>query len=141
MAKMGRPTKYSKKLDDEIYKRISQGNSLRKVLRAEDMPSIQTFYTWLIKYPDFLEHYRVASEISHEIRLEEIDDLGYEAMADKDKAPGLKILADQRRWAASKLYPKKYGDRQALDIGGQTDNPIVINRISAGTQIIDDDEK
>jgi len=36
-----------------------------------------------------------------------------------------KVRIDTRKWIAAHMAPKKYGDRVALDHGGQPENPIV----------------
>jgi len=34
-----------------------------------------------------------------------------------------RLRVDTRKWVASRLLPKKYGDRASLNVGGQADNP------------------
>jgi len=53
----GRPTEYTKELANTICNRIADGNSLRSVCLAEDMPSID--YLFLIGWStnkEFVDH-------------------------------------------------------------------------------------
>lgn len=55
---MGRPTKYCDELIDEICARLSDGESLNRILKnRSEMPAFITIYQWLRKYPDFAKKY------------------------------------------------------------------------------------
>ena len=147
--KIGRPTKYTKVLSEQVCAMLAQGQSMRTVCKNSKMPSMQTIFTWLRKYPDFLEQYeRAKLESADALTDEMIDIADEEAMSDLviDGVPVLdpntgnpyKILTsagvqharlrvDTRKWIASKLKPKKYGDKvtnehQALNAKGDKQN-------------------
>ena len=96
------------------------------------MPNIDTIYVWIGKHPLFAEQYTRARE-------EQADTLADEIQALADEAPPMvlgkygevidtgwlqwqKQRIDARKWCASKLKPKKYGDRVSL--AGDADNPL-----------------
>jgi hypothetical protein len=43
---MGRPSKYSDKVLQEICDRLSQGEPLAQICRDDHMPGVQTVYDW-----------------------------------------------------------------------------------------------
>ena len=138
--KGGRPTDYSIALTDSICTRLSIGESLRKICSEEGMPSQAVIYTWLNKYPEFLERYARA-------RQEQADTHADEIVAIADENPVLNPIHDSegnvvdlkidsgyvayqkqrieaRKWTAAKLRPKKYGDR--VTHAGDDESPLVV---------------
>ena len=138
----GRPSKYTQELADQLCERLSQGKSLRTVCKAEDMPSAVTIFSWLRKDPEFLKQYErskaeaadsLADEIL-DIADNSVNDYMAQLVADGDEEAiaavklhpeniqRSRLRVDARKWIASKLKPKKYGDK--MNIGGDPDNPI-----------------
>ena len=130
--KLGRPTKYTEELCSTICTRITNGESLRNICREAGMPTLDTIYRWIGRYPSFSEQYTRARE-------EQADTLADEIQALSDEAPPMvlgkygevidtgwlqwqKQRIDARKWVASKLKPKKYGDRVSL--AGDAENPL-----------------
>lgn len=112
---VGRPTDYTPDLSDLICSRLAEGNSLRKVCKADDMPSTTSVYSWFRLYPEFLEQYTRAKEESGDADQDRIDEIA-EGVLDGDIEPNVaKVAADLIKWSASKKKPKKYGDRQQID--------------------------
>lgn len=136
---MGRPTAYNTEIASKILVRISNGESLRMIVRDVGMPAQSTVYEWLLRFPDFAEHYARARE-------EQADTLADEIQAIADEPPE-RILTengdridtgylqwqknriDARKWVASKLKPKKYGDRVAME-GVEGGAPITTQDVS-----------
>lgn len=131
---MGRPSIYTKELADKICAELAQGISLRTVCLAEDMPVAATVFNWLRTNKEFLEQYAGAKEESADAMNEVLMDLGDEAVrlaqavdpkASSAVVQGVKLKADNMKWAMSKMKPKKYGDK--LDVtsdGKQLPSPI-----------------
>jgi hypothetical protein len=149
----GRPSDYSQDLADKICARLATGESLRTVCKDEDMPCIQTIFNWFRLHKEFLDQYTRAKEESADAMVEEILDIADDGTNDwmeswdKDgdrtgwKLNGehvqrSRLRVDTRKWIASKLKPKKYGD--SIDLtskgdklpGGVTDEQLarVINK-------------
>jgi len=87
------------------------------------MPAISTVYLWLGKHQPFVEQYTRAKSDAADAMSEDILDIS----DDKDIDPNHKrIMVDTRKWLASKLKPKRYGDKLAL--GGDADaGPVVVS--------------
>lgn len=111
MATVGRPTKYTQKLADEICEGVTLGKSIRTVTSPEHMPSIATFYTWLRTHDEFLKQYARACEERTEAMSEDILDIADDA-EDVQKA---RLQVETRKWLMAKMKPKKYGDKMAVD--------------------------
>lgn len=124
--KTGRPTKYTQELGDEICERLSMGVSLRSVCNADDMPHVRTVFRWLRKDEEFCHQYTRAKQESADSLVDEMLDIsddarndwmerrgenseGYELNGEHVQRTRLRI--ETRKWLASKLKPKKYGDR------------------------------
>lgn len=124
----GRPTIYSKKLEDIICERIALGSSLRSICKEEDMPAMSSVFKWLREVQGFSEHYENACGERTEAQREEILDIsdgGIEIIkksAEKKSsaiAQIIRLQVDSRKWLMSKMKPKKYGDKLDLTSGGE----------------------
>src|SRR4051794_36249518 len=68
----GRPSKYTEERAEQICSRIVEGESLRSICSAADMPDKATVFRWLARHPDFCDQYRAAKWCLMEIMVEEI---------------------------------------------------------------------
>lgn len=122
MTKMGRPEKYSDELADRVLREFSRGKSMRTIEKMQGMPSISTMFEWMRKYPDFSQRYARAKEEAADLFVEELLELT--DMADVDNAIDIqkrKLQVDTRKWIASKLKPKRYGEKLDLAITQATE--------------------
>jgi len=141
----GRPTDYSVELAAIICERLASGDSLRTVCKADDMPAPRTVFMWLGKFPEFVQQYEKAKQEAADALVEEMLDIAdngtndWMEIHDKDgECVGYKVngehvqrsrlRVDARKWIASKLKPKKYGE--ALTLKGDPTSPpaLIINR-------------
>lgn len=100
---------------DAICERMAEGESLRSICRGEGMPSKGTVMRWLATDKDFEALYTQAQQLRGELYGDEV----VEIADDNSIAPDQKrIMVDARKWTAARMMPKKYGDRVALDHGG-----------------------
>ena len=53
----GRPTDYTEDLSDIFCGKIAQGESVRTICGADDMPCASTIFNWLRTIPEFLQQY------------------------------------------------------------------------------------
>lgn len=119
---MGRPSKFTPKLADEICERIANGESLRSICRSEEMPHAGTVCRWLADdNKAFREQYERARDAQADVLADEILDISDGDSDDADPQRD-RLRVDARKWVASKLKPKKYGDKQL--IGSDPDNPL-----------------
>ena len=104
----GRPTDYSEELASEICARIAEGRSLRSICSDDDMPCTRTFFRWIAKYPEFSQQYDKAIIERAEMLVEDM--LHIADTSEAGDAAKTRIQVDVRKWHASKMKPKKYGD-------------------------------
>lgn len=123
---VGRPTKYTQELADYICEQLSAGISMRTISEEEGMPDRRNIYRWLRLYPEFCLQYERAKHDSADALVEDMqaiaDDMSVEPAHKK-------IMVDTRKWAASKLKVKKYGDRIAQEHTGANGGPIQVQEI------------
>jgi hypothetical protein len=122
VVKIGRPSGYSVDVADTICQEIMTGKSLREICAQEGMPAASTVYAWLGQYPEFSAQYARAREVQADVLADEILEI-----ADSDPDPNrARVMIDARKWRASKLRPKKYGDRVELDHRGGGGLPMQV---------------
>ena len=120
---MGRPSLYSDKLAVEICTEISLGRSLRSICKDEGMPTVKTVINWKRHHPEFLQQYDSACIERSDMLVEDMLHIADES--DPNHAAKTRIQVDTRKWAASKMKPKKYGEIPEPDV--EDVDPIQIN--------------
>lgn len=143
-AKIGRPSSFSWGVANEILDRIAMGESLRRICMEDTMPDQVTVYRWLRTTQDehhdwadeFRKQYAQAREYQADTFADEMNDIADDGsndwmeQHDKDgnfigfKVNGehiqrSKLRIDTRKWQASKLKPKKYGEKIDVTSGGE----------------------
>ncbi len=136
----GRPSSYSKTLAAKICARLAEGESLRSICRSPDMPSRPTVMAWLDKHPEFFDRYARARDIGYELLADEILDIADDGRNDwverhDPENPGYKtnrehiarsrLRIDTRKWVLARMLPKKFGERQKSEPGGQVTFNVV----------------
>lgn len=116
----GRPSGYSEEIADHICEQIAQGNALHILCSCDGMPAERTVYQWLEKNPEFAQKYARARERQQDRSVDEIVEIADKCI-DPNKA---RVQIDARKWRASKLAPKKYGDK--LELSGNSENPLAV---------------
>lgn len=114
--KTGRPTDYTKDMADKICEKIANGRSLRSICAEDGMPPMKTIYRWLEANEEFRHQYARAREKQADYFAEEIIEIADSAEAESAAVSKAKLQIDARKWAASKIAPKKYGDKQEIDV-------------------------
>ena len=114
--KIGRPTDYTKDMADKICEKIANGRSLRSICAEDGMPPMKTIYRWLEANEEFRHQYARARDKQADYFAEEIIEIADSAEAESAAVSKAKLQIDARKWAASKIAPKKYGDKQEIDV-------------------------
>lgn len=117
----GRPSSYTPEIGARICEEIAQGAALYRLCQQPDMPSERAVYQWLEANPDFTQEYARARERQQDRCVDEIIEI-----ADIEEDPQrARVRIDARKWRASKLAPKKYGDKVDLSHGIQPGDPLL----------------
>jgi hypothetical protein len=109
----GRPSTYSKKLAQQIADRLADGTPLTVVCRAADMPDARTIRRWQHKHSELCPLILRAREWAADALADQIL-LIAENLTGNVARDRVRIAA--RMWLASKLGPKRYGDRITADV-------------------------
>jgi len=105
---------FSQKVFDTICERIAEGESLRAICKDEDMPSKTSVMKWLAEDTKLADQYARARQDQADHYVDEII-----AISDNSEDPQkARLQVDTRKWIASKLLPKVYGDRINHDVEG-----------------------
>jgi hypothetical protein len=113
MAKIGRPSLYTPELADEICTRLANGESLRAICLDDAIPSVGTVLRWVGEHDEFQKQYARAREIQAETHADDIVTIADGGGEDDSvRTARDRLRVDARKWVASKLLPKKYGDKQ-----------------------------
>lgn len=108
---MGRPSDYTEEIADRICDLIADGKGLREICRGEGMPGRRTVLDWLNddSKGDFRARYARAREAQGDFLDEEMQSVADTATPETAHVARLRV--DTMKWRASKLAPKKYGDK------------------------------
>jgi hypothetical protein len=100
----------------EVQKRIcellSLGMSLHKICAMDGMPDISNVIAWRWDDPEFHKQYVRAREDQADYYADEITEIA-DTETDPNKA---RVRIDARKWVASKLKSKSYGDKVTNEI-------------------------
>ena len=105
-----------------VCARIAGGESLRSACKDKDLPDRDTINRWLNADNDGAlcgQYARAREEQADHYADEIITIADNENLTPEDR----RIMVDARKWVASKLKPKRYGDKLAL--GGADDLPAI----------------
>lgn len=126
----GRPAILTAELSDQICAEIATtSKSLKTICSDEKLPNVSTVLRWLRENEEFRNQYTRAKQEQADFLAEEILDISDDGSNDfmtiikgdvsyevenKEWTSRSKLRVESRKWIASKLKPKKYGDK--LDV-------------------------
>jgi hypothetical protein len=142
--KGGRPTKYTRAMANDLCEHLSTGKPLTTWCKQKGNPKYSTVMNWLWRESDykgeFEKKYARAREQQAECISDQIMDIADDDTGDivmKEDKRGRKYKAvdheninrsrlkvDARKWIASKLLPKKFGDSTSVKVGGEEGGAI-----------------
>ena len=106
------------------------------------MPARSTVFKWLSEQEEFSDRYASAREAQGDKLFDEIVAIADEqpgttdqGATDSGMVADKRLRVDARKWVASKLAPKKYGDKQQVDIGNADGKPFATSDADAATKL------
>lgn len=130
----GRPNAYSEELAEKICKLLSASDKGLEDVCAECGTNSSSVYRYLNQHESFREKYARAREQQADFLADQIIKIADDSSQDvitktighgedaetievenREFVNRSKLRVDARKWKASKLAPKKYGDRLELD--------------------------
>lgn len=137
----GRPSTYTEDLAAEICAQLAEGKSLRSILKTnESYPAMSTIFKWLRDNDSFSEQYTRAKAESADALADDIQDIADGTLDGTYDPQSARVAMDGKKWIASKLKPKVYGDKLDLTTGneklnrGMSDAELnaILDRAAAG---------
>jgi hypothetical protein len=131
--------KQKESIFDHVFTEIINGRALRTILKEDEgMPDIVTIYKWLDEDEEKVKRYMRAREAQADKIFEEILEIAdntKEGVVLKETENGIertysdmihhrRLQVDSRKWMASKLAPKKYGDNKTVDLNVKQEQPL-----------------
>ena len=152
---MARPEIYTPEIAAHICEQIATTTkSLRTICYEENMPSVGTVLKWMNDDKNgFLAQYARAKESQADMMADEMIDIADETNHDtittedgreiqnSEWINRSRLRVDTRKWIASKLKPKKYGDRITQELTGADGGPIHITGMEIVSYKKPNDEK
>lgn len=129
----GRPTMYSDELAARICREVATStDGLEKICADNaDFPNPKTIYGWRLDIEDFSKKYDAAKRLQADLLASEIMNIADDSSRDtitKMNSQGeeyevantewvarSRLRVDTRKWIASKLLPKVYGDHNKIE--------------------------
>ena len=148
----GRPSTYTEAIAAEICDRLADGESLRSICRDKHMPDRNTVHDWAFKDEAFYRQYARARELQAETLVDEIIDISddgtndwmdrqngdgqvIDRVVDHEHITRSRLRIDSRKWFASKVLPKKYGEKVQQEISGPGGGPLQTEVVPTRPQI------
>jgi hypothetical protein len=137
---MGRPNEYNEAVFTELMEEIASGLTLKHVCESDDKyPSPSTVRRWVIdNVQGCSARYTQAREMGMHAMVDETiaisDDTTRDTTVGEDghEAPNnewiqrSRLRVDTRKWLASKVIPKIYGERTQHELTGADGGPLVV---------------
>ena len=112
---------------DTILNRLIEGESLRRICADPDMPDRRTVMRWQDEDAEFDTKCARAREWQGDYMDDLILETANACTSETAQADRVKISAYQ--WRASKLAPKKYGEKVTQEMVGAGGGPIAVQTI------------
>lgn len=125
---MARPTEFTQKRKDEFCRMIAEGYSARAACRYFKM-DMATLYRHVRDDETFRNQYARAKEDAADTYVDEMMRIADEE-EDVNRA---KLKIDARKWVASRMKPKSWGDKQQHEVTGEDGGPLSINIVRYGS--------
>lgn len=135
LKKAGRPSSFTQEVADRICVEIATtSKSLKTICSLDDMPDAATVMRWLRDNEAFRDQYTRAKEEQADFLAEEIIEISDDGtndymtitkgdqtynVEDREVTNRSKLRVEARKWIASKLKPKKYGEKIDMTSGGE----------------------
>lgn len=119
---------YTQELADRICAKMADGKSLRSVCEQDGMPDRETVFRWRRQDAEFAAQFDAASKEGARAMVDDTMAIADDPSLDPNDK---RIRVDTRKWIASKVLPKVYGDKLALS-GDDEGGPIQVTWAQAG---------
>lgn len=117
-------SKYTRAAGERVCSVLAEGGTLREAAQVAGA-SKDAILRWTRAHPAFAEAYKAARELGYALKAERLDELAQEAheaamdpVLGRQRLEACRFEADTVKWQLSKMLPKVYGDRKAVEVSG-----------------------
>ena len=103
--------KWSPELGDKLADHISEGGSIKSACEAHKISRV-IFYRWIREYPDFGDQIDIATQNRATSHVDELFDIAVDENLDIHTR---KLLSENIKWAAARMYRNAFGDKLEVD--------------------------
>lgn len=114
---------YSPEVAARICAMMTDGKSLRSICDLDGMPDRTSIWLWRGSNPDFAAQFDAASREGARAMIDDTMSIADDETLDPNSR---RIRVDTRKWIASKVLPKVYGDKIAVS-GDEDGAPIQVS--------------
>jgi hypothetical protein len=135
-SRIGRPSKKSPAIIDDIIAGVSSGRSIANVCANDPgMPDVRSVYRWLGEDDDFRLAYLRACSNRSLVYADTIGDIAQAVLAGKLDPNGARVAIDSYKWLATKLVPTVFGERQEVQVTHQHLHLHALRQLSEAAKV------
>jgi len=109
---------------EQVTTRLVAGESMRKICLDKDMPDRVTMLRWFNDDSELASIIARARDIQADALMDDMSDICAKMEGGQLDPNAGKAIIWAKQWQASKMRPKKYGDR--LDLGNADSKPFEV---------------
>jgi hypothetical protein len=121
-----RQSKRTPEVEERIIEGLTDGVPLRVLCRQDDMPSWRTVYDWINADPSLASRVAYARDLGFEAIAEDILDIADDTPAISEHVQRSKMRIDTRLKLLACWSPKRYGNKQTVDVGNKENETLKI---------------
>lgn len=119
---MSKDSSYTVEKADAFCELLSTDMSERAICAMSDMPDRRTLGRWREEHPEFAAKCARAREAQADYLADEMAEIEGKTLRGEVEAAAARCVLSSKQWRASKLSPKRYGDRTIL--AGDAEAPL-----------------
>ena len=133
---LGRPSKMTPAVVDEIIVGVASGMSLANVCRDNPrLPDIATVYRFMQASDDFREAYLRACANRSLVYADTIGDIAKATLSGKVDPNAARVAINAYQWLAMKLVPTVFGERQEVQVTHQHLHLHALRQLSEAAKV------
>lgn len=121
-----RQSKRTPEVEERIIEGLTDGVPLRVLCRQDDMPSWRAVYDWMNADASFASRVAYARDLGFEALAEDILNIADDTPAINEHVQRSKMRIDTRLKLLACWSPKRYGNKQTVDVGNKDDKALKI---------------
>lgn len=127
-----------------ICERLASGESLRDICKSDGMPTETAVRKWAIKDPHgFGSQYAISRNMAMDAMEDDLLEIADAELprldngaTDSGAVNNKRVRIDTRKWIMSKIAPKRYGDKQSIELTGKDEGPLLVEHKASAIAVL-----